>query len=115
MVPDVSEPRLIMMYLKGLIELPQGWVKDFKPITLQDSIEHTKYLDGLASINKFTPKPLVIPRGQDTRPVDKGKGKLDETTRRELRRKQICFTCKEPWKPGHRCLGKGKNHYISGV
>jgi hypothetical protein len=37
---------------------------------------------------------------------------LDEATRRELRRKQLCYTCKEPWEPGHRCMGKGKIHYI---
>jgi hypothetical protein len=40
---------------------------------------------------------------------------MDEATRRELRRKQLCFTCKEPWHPGHRCLGKGKIHYIEVV
>jgi hypothetical protein len=34
------------------------------------------------------------------------------TTRRELRRKQLCFTCKEPWDPTHKCMGKGKAHYI---
>jgi hypothetical protein len=37
---------------------------------------------------------------------------MDEATRRELRRKQLCFTCKEPWDPGHKCMGKGKAHYI---
>jgi hypothetical protein len=40
---------------------------------------------------------------------------LDEATRRELRRKQLCFTYKEPWQPCHRCLGKGKIHYIEVV
>jgi hypothetical protein len=47
--------------------------------------------------------------------MEKRKGNLDEAIRRELRRKQLCFTCKEPWKPGHRCLGKGKIHYIEVV
>jgi hypothetical protein len=37
---------------------------------------------------------------------------MDETTRRELRRKQLCFTCKEPWDPTDKCMGKGKAHYI---
>lgn len=36
---------------------------------------------------------------------------MDETWS-EPRRKKLCFTCKEPWEPGHRCLGKGKVHYI---
>ena len=37
---------------------------------------------------------------------------MDETTRRELRRKHLCFMCKEPWDPTHKCMGKGKAHYI---
>jgi hypothetical protein len=37
---------------------------------------------------------------------------MDEETRRELRRKKLCFTCKDPWEPGHRCMGKGKAHYV---
>lgn len=38
--------------------------------------------------------------------------KMDFESRNELRRKKLCFTCKEPWTPEHRCLGKGKIHYI---
>jgi hypothetical protein len=37
---------------------------------------------------------------------------MDEETRRELRRKKLSFTCKDPWESGHRCMGKGKAHYI---
>jgi hypothetical protein len=40
---------------------------------------------------------------------------MDEATRRELRRKKLCFTYKEPWYLGHRCLGEGKIHYIEVV
>ena len=29
-----------------------------------------------------------------------------------MRRKKLCFTCQEPWVPGHRCVGKVKAHYI---
>jgi hypothetical protein len=112
MVLDVSDSRLLMMYIEGLTEPMRGWVKPFKPVTLQDAIERTRDLVGAANKNRFTPKPPIIPRGRDTRPMDKGKGKLDEATRRDLQRKQLCFTCKEPWQPGHRCLGKGKIHYI---
>ena len=32
--------------------------------------------------------------------------------RQELMRKKVCFTCKDPWVPGHRCMGKGEIHYI---
>jgi hypothetical protein len=27
-------------------------------------------------------------------------------------RKNLCFTCTDPWVPGHRCMGKGEIHYI---
>ena len=30
---------------------------------------------------------------------------------RDLRQKKLCFTCQEPWAPGHRCAA-GKAHYI---
>jgi hypothetical protein len=108
MVPDVSESRLMMLFSEGLTEPLHGWVKDFKPTTLQDVIWKTRDLEGATSKNKFTPRPPLAPRGRDQRVVDKGKGKLDEATKRELRRKQLCYTCKEPWEPGHRCMGKGR-------
>jgi hypothetical protein len=27
-------------------------------------------------------------------------------------RKKLCFSCKDPWVPGHKCMGKGQIHYI---
>ena len=44
--------------------------------------------------------------------INVAKKKVDEETRSELRRKKLCFTCREPWVPRHRCLGKGQVHYI---
>jgi hypothetical protein len=67
---------------------------------------------GSTAKTKFTPRPPLNQGAKDQRGVDKGKGRMDEATRRELRRKQLCFTCKEPWEPGHKCMGKGKVHYI---
>lgn len=32
-------------------------------------------------------------------------------TKRDLRRRKLCFMCQEPWVPGHKC-SKGKAHYI---
>ena len=37
---------------------------------------------------------------------------MDKATRQELRRKKLCFNYKGPREPGHRCLRKGKIHYI---
>lgn len=50
--------------------------------------------------------------GRDPRGFDKRRGRVDENTRRELRWKQLCFTCKEPWNPAHKCMGRGQVHYI---
>jgi len=69
-------------------------------------------LVGATQKNKFTPIPLLVPRGRESKFVYKGKGRLDEATIRELRRKQIFYTCKEPWDTEHRCMGIGKIHYI---
>jgi hypothetical protein len=27
-------------------------------------------------------------------------------------RKKLCFICRDPWVPGHRCMGKAEIHYI---
>jgi hypothetical protein len=37
---------------------------------------------------------------------------MDDETRRELMRKKLCFNCRDPWVPGHKCMGKGEIHYI---
>jgi hypothetical protein len=89
MVPDMSKSWLWMMYIEGLTEPFHGWVKDFKPISLQDVIEHTRDLVGVAYKNKVTPRPPFIPRGKETIQFDKGKGKMDEDIRKELRRKKL--------------------------
>jgi hypothetical protein len=60
-------------------------------------------------------KPFVPQKDRDRKPFQrewKGKEKLDDETRRELMRKKLCFNCRGPWVPGHRCMGKGEIHYI---
>jgi hypothetical protein len=37
---------------------------------------------------------------------------LDDDAIRELMRKNLFFSCRDPWVPGHRCMGKGHIHYI---
>jgi hypothetical protein len=112
----------MMLFTKGLMEPLKGWVKDFKPTNLQDVIWRMRDLGPTAKL-KFIPRqPLNIggryPRppmnqgGCDRRDFDKGRDRVDENTKRELRRKQLCFTCKEPWKPTHKCMGRGQVQYI---
>jgi hypothetical protein len=71
--------------------------------------------------SKFIPKPPLNTIGRDQRPpmyqggidprgFEKERGRMDENTRRELRRKQLCYTCKDPWDPSLKCMGRGKAH-----
>jgi hypothetical protein len=112
----------MMLFTEGLMETLKGWVKAFKPTNLQDAIWRTRDL-GLASKPKFMHRlPLNIggrdqrspmnPGGRDPRGFDRRRGRMDENTRKEPRRKQLCYTCKEPWDPSHKCMGRGKVHYI---
>jgi hypothetical protein len=122
MVHDISPTRLMMLFTEGLMEPLKGWVKAFKPTNLQDAIWRTRDL-GPAARPKFIPRPPLNTGGRDQKPpmnqggrdlrgFDRGRGRMDDNTRRELRRKQLCFTCKEPWNPSHKCMGRGQVHYI---
>jgi hypothetical protein len=114
-VTDISEQRLVMLFTKGLSEPLCGWVKAFKPETLQDAIIRTRDMEDVVPKTKTFSKPFIPQKNKDKKPFQKegtGKEKMDEATRNELRRKKLCFNCKDPWEPGHRCMGKGKAHYI---
>jgi hypothetical protein len=122
MVQDIFPTRLMMLFTEGLMEPLKGWVKYFKPTNLQDAIWRTRDLRPAAK-PKFIPRPPLNIEGRDPRPpmnqggrdprgFDRGHGRVDENTRRELRRKQVCFTCKETWNPAHKCMGRGQVHYI---
>jgi hypothetical protein len=37
---------------------------------------------------------------------------LDDETRREIMRKNLCFTCRDMWVLGHICMGKGHIQFI---
>jgi hypothetical protein len=114
-VTDISEPRLVMLFTEGLTEPLRGWVKAYCPHSLQDVVRRTRDLaDSVPKTKPFT-KPFVPQRDKDQKnpPREwKGKPKLDDDTRRELMRKKLCFSCRDPWVPRHRCMGKGQIHYI---
>ena len=46
MVTDVSESRLTMLFTEALTEPLRGWVKAYKPLTLQDAISRARDLQG---------------------------------------------------------------------
>jgi hypothetical protein len=110
---DISKHRLVMLFTEGLTEPLRGWVKSFKPHTLQDAIMRTIDMGESMQKTKTFSKPFVPHKDKDQRPPKrdwKGKEKMDDETRHELMRKKLCFTCRDPWVPGHRCMGKGQIH-----
>jgi hypothetical protein len=83
-VIDISEPRLIMLFTKGLTEPLRGWVKAYRPPTLQDAILRTRDLADSMPKTKTFSKPFVPQRDRDRKPFHrewKGKEKLDDETR----------------------------------
>ena len=64
-VTDISEPRLVMLFKEGLTEPLRGWVKAYRPHTLQDVIRRTRDLaDSVPKIKPFT-KSFVPQRDRD--------------------------------------------------
>ena len=53
MVTDVSESRLIMLFSKAVTKPLRGWVKAYKPSTLQDVINRTRDLQDSVPKNRF--------------------------------------------------------------
>ena len=99
--------------MDGLEEPLKGWVKGFNPSTLIEAISKARSMASSSASSSSSrshshPKPPTFLRDK---PPPK-KPSLDEASRQVLRRKKLCFNCKGPWEPGHRCLGKGKIHYI---
>jgi hypothetical protein len=67
-VTDISEPRMIMLFTKGLTEPLRGWVKAYRPPTLQDAILRTRDLADLVPKTKPFSKLFVPQRDRDRKP-----------------------------------------------
>ena len=96
MVTDVSESRLTMLFIEALTEPLRGWVKTYKPLTLQDAISRPRDLQDSIPKNSFPLKTNFPVRDKDKKPFQQDVPKktwLDEDTRKDLRRKKLCLTC----------------------
>jgi len=56
MVTDISEARLVMLFTEALAEPLRGWVKAYRPATLQDAITRPRDMQDAMPKNKFPPK-----------------------------------------------------------
>ncbi len=119
MVPDMYLSRCVMLFIEGLQDKLKGLVRAFRPTSLKEAIDVTFRLDTPPTPYQANKKPFRDSRPPHKANTSKDKGgppsrppKMVQESRNELRRKKLCFSCKEPWEPGHRCLGKGKVHLI---
>ena len=99
MVTDVSESRLTMLFTEALTKPLRGWVKAYKPPTLQDAISQARDLQDSVPKNKFPLKTNFPVRDKDKKPFQQevpNKTWLDDDTRKDLRWKKLCFTFQEP-------------------
>jgi hypothetical protein len=114
-VSNIFQQWLVMLFIEAMTEPLRGRVNDFRPHTLHDAIMRTRDMGDSTHKHKTFTKPFIPHRDKDQRHPQRdweGKTKLDDETRRELMRKKICFTCRDPWVLGHKCMGKGQIHYI---
>ena len=108
-VPDISERRLVVLFMEGLMEPLKGWLKAFDPPTLQEAMRKARSMELTAPSNRYTPRSTSSFR--DNKRFDKNKGKkgdikgkstapFDAETLNDLRKK-LCFYCKGPYDRDH--------------
>ena len=68
MVTDVSENRMTMLFTQALTEPLGGWVKAYKPPTLQDAISRARDLQDSILKNRFPLKTNFLVRDKDRKP-----------------------------------------------
>ena len=75
----------------------------------------TRDLHNVLPRTKYPPKPNFPSKLKEGKKPWKKDSYTKENKggprKQELRRNHLCFTCQQPWVPGHRCA-KGKAHYI---
>jgi len=61
MVTDISQQRLVLLFTEGLAEPLRGWVKAFRPTTLQEAF--TRTWDMRDTVSKKAPTKPFTPQG----------------------------------------------------
>ena len=120
-VANVSMGSLLFPFTEGLEYPLKGLVKSHKPTNLNDAMSLTRYLQNVLPIIRFPPKTNFIFERKPWKKDEPNKkfwhrdtyekNKKEGQNRDELRRKRLCFTCFQPWTPGHKCA-KGKAQCI---
>lgn len=126
MVSDISDRRLVVLFIEGLSEPLKGWVKAFDPFNLQEAIKKARSMEHATPTNKFQSKGASSSKDNkpfftkteknetETENKDKLFAPLDRETLNDLRNKKLCFYCKGPYDMNHDCplRPKGKANRV---
>jgi len=67
-VIDIFEVRLVILFVEGLVEPLRGWVKVYKPTTLQDAVNCTRDMEDAAPKRRFLPESTFPQKSKETKP-----------------------------------------------
>ena len=106
---------LVFLFNEGLDEPLKVLVKSHNPSTLKHAMNLIRDLQNVLSKTRYPPKPTFPYNLKDVKKPRKkdsfGKDKKDGPSKEDIKRKKLCFTCHQPWVPGHKCA-RGKEHFI---
>ena len=103
MVSNVHIARLVLLFIEGLKEPLRGLMKSHKLTTLKDDMNLTRDLQNVMPRTKYPPKPNFSSKFKEGKKPWKKESSTKENkggARKELKRKKLCFTYKQPWVPG---------------
>ena len=111
MVLDISEWRLVILFIEQLTEQLKGWVKAFETPRLWEAMKKDRSMELVAPTNRFCSKGSSsfsdnkgeFSKGKEKFSDSKGKSvaPLDKETLNDLPRKKLCFFFKGPYEFGH--------------
>jgi hypothetical protein len=70
-VSNISEQRLVMLFIEGLLEPLRGWVKALKIEILQDVIVRTRDMEGVVPKTIFFSKTFIPQKSNENKPTGK--------------------------------------------
>ena len=114
LVIDILERRLVVLFMDGLSDPLRGWVKGHDPATLQEATKKACDLEPSSFRSRFQHRDSYMKKDKDDKKSFhknaqlKRDNKLDNDTLNELRKKKLCFHCREPWDLSHKCPLKAK-------
>lgn len=93
MVPNISERRLVVLFMEGLMEPLRGWLKAFDPPTLQEVMKKARSMEFAAPKSRSAHKNVPSTSNESPQQLVHKKKKsatlMDEETQEVLRRKKL--------------------------